>query len=79
LQAGGIGIGSPLATTVNTAWTGATNVQSAFNSAASVQGLVGVNLADSVGGTATRFDYQTDLTFAINVRTSIPTIYSSAG
>ena len=39
MQASALGIGSPTAGNVNTAWTGDAVVQSAFQSTAGVQGL----------------------------------------
>ncbi len=62
IQAAGLGIGLPTAANVNTAWAGDTNVQSAFGSAASVQGLANFNLAETSGGRSF-----SELNFEVNV------------
>jgi hypothetical protein len=61
MQAAALGIGSPTAANVNAAWAGDTNVQSAFNTAASVQGLANFNLTEASGGSVF-----SELTFAEN-------------
>jgi hypothetical protein len=56
LQAGALGIGSPLAGDVMTAWTGDALVQSAFGSPAAVQGLALFQSSDNLNGSGEGID-----------------------
>ena len=56
-----VGIGLPTAGNVDSAWSGNTVVQSAFNTPSSVQGLAAFSLAGDTGGAAT-----SDLNFSMN-------------
>jgi hypothetical protein len=66
MQASALGIGSPTAANVTTAWTGDALVQSAFQSTAGVQGLAGLAAADTSGTVTSALNYQSELTFTLN-------------
>jgi hypothetical protein len=66
LQASTIGIGSPLASEVNAAWNGNTNVPTAFGTPANVQGLAVMTEANANFGVTSTYGYVSEASFTLN-------------
>ncbi len=68
LQAGALGIGSPVASNVTTAWAGDGLVQAAFEHPSAVQGLGIFGGSDTSNAPSSALGYQTELTYTLNSR-----------
>ncbi len=66
LQAGAMGIGTPVAGDVNTAWAGDSVVRADFANSAGVQGLAFLSTADALSTQSSALDYVSELTFTLN-------------